>query len=949
MKFLIVPLVFLAGIIPACAEPEITLWVPEHMILGNTYHGIIIIPETTQHGMIAFLSTGDDLIAQTPDSVSVLPYQNHGIFLITPQAKGTTEIFAAISGDLYNAQTQVFSSKSEPAKLHLITPANKTKADSMLVYVMLHDENNSPVITDKDIQIHLSTSDAINAPPQIMIKNGTTHTRFEMDVGGTGHITASADTLAPHRTDIEKIQNEFTVRIAAAPKIAMQDSYTFYYVWLEKDGRPLKLPYVVDASVHSADVDVARFGASPAVGTEQTVLHLVEGVGKGIIYTGKRGFATVTASIAEIGAAQDILFVGPAKFRDVHENESRVVKLNEQDLLYSDETEHEANTILLWVYPTVTDEQMWGVAATYHIDKTRYVDQSIDESGAITSDVSQDAVVTPARADGFVHVSSSSGLEHGGTYALLDQITKTNAIEWEMSGTSHGHYEINVSGSGLESANTQVDVMPQYAQDFGLHLVAIPVIPNTRQDVAMVSVLDETGAMINPDILILKDTQIRISAGSAQVVDTVHPTHSGSAVIHGTISESDTINAILHGADSARINITPARTATSLELLAPERVHVTESFPFAVHHVDSNGIPVRKTDSWKISSSPDLDVHGDFMTLKDSGDSKVSIVSKVGAVEYDLTGFENTMDVNFDLPKNDYRIGETLTFEIQNSVDAEYTLVTDYPFEQVSSDVFVITLDSETESTEITVLATRDGYQPVSVSETINVKEIYSLEILAAESPSSKRLATPFDVTINDQRTSVIAPYYTEFRPENNIIVEFPEKTTVHNNGYSFDVMRVNGKAIQHNTFDGYPSKNIEIVAEYHREILIDVIAGSGSGIYRSGDTVTISAPDQEILWFLIRDTFDYWEGIDVDSPRTSFAAAEDLIITAVYREDYTYLMISVMVPLLGASALVLSQKMTGVRWMMQNLLEGMLGMFKNNVGKTKKDSKKNRSEKNQT
>ena len=105
--------------------------------------------------MIAFLSTGDDLVAQTPDSVSVLPYQNHGIFLITPQAKGTTEIFAAISGNLYNAQTQVFSSKSEPAKLHLITPANKTKADSMLVYVMLYDENNSPVVTNKD---HTDTS-----------------------------------------------------------------------------------------------------------------------------------------------------------------------------------------------------------------------------------------------------------------------------------------------------------------------------------------------------------------------------------------------------------------------------------------------------------------------------------------------------------------------------------------------------------------------------------------------------------------------------------------------------------------------------------------------------------------------------------------------------------------------------------------------------------------------
>ena len=916
MRF-IIPIAIIVLSIPMVYgddAPEVELWIPQHMIAGNTYHGAIILPEATAEGTVVFLSTKDSLIAQVPDSIPILPHQNHGIFEITPHVRGHTHVFAVANGNLYGATSQVFSQKSEPAKLGIVIPAGKTKADTMLAYVTLQDENGFPVAAGADIPVHLAASESISTPSQIMIRNGTTHTMFKMGVGGTGHITATSSTLEPYRTDIEKVQDTFDVRIAVAPKIAMEDSYAFYYVWLEKDGRPLKLPYVIDTYAYTNNADIGRFGPSSTVQSEQDVLHLVDGMGRGIIYTGDRGSVTVTASIADIGSAQDILFVGSARLDSADMDDS--ASLNGQDFPDANNPESNPNMILSWIYPSVTDRQAWGVVATYNVNKTQSLIQGMEESGQITSTISSDAVIHPARIDGTVHVSSGDGLEHNGAYVLEERILKTNSMEFEIIGASHGHYDIDVSGSGLEPASTHVDIVPQYTQELALHMVAIPALPNTPQDVAMVSILDKTGAMIDPTML--KDADIRISADSASVDSVIRPI-SGSAIISTSLSGSDTLSAVMDGAYSAEIKIAPARVASSLELLVPPRVHVGEPFPFAVHYTDPHGIPLQKAVKWNAFSPLEISMSEDMMILENPGESHVSVMSDVGAAEYGIVSFENVMEVSFDLPRSIYRVGETIMLEILNSVAAEYALVTQYPFEKIPPDKFAVMLAEKSESAQITVTASRDGYRNVSISETIRVDEIFSLDV--STTGSGDRLSVPFDVIIGNATATARSPYYAELEPD-NISIILPDKVTIQDRGYSLDSAHVNGESMDGGRIDTYLTHDIAVTADYRQEILVDVVDGEGSGVYGRGELVTVYAPDRERLSFLIRDTFDHWIGMDDKSARASFVADSDITVMAVYREDYTYLMVLVLMPLLAASMFAISKRTAGLRWAMQDMLE---------------------------
>ncbi len=918
-------MVFLACVAaPAYAKADVILWVPEHMIAGEQYEGVVI-SEATPRGSLVLLSAGDDAI-NIQESVSILPYQNHGIFSVAPIHEGTADVFAAIDGQLYSVSTQVYSKKSEASGLQIVIPANKTKADSMLGYVMLVDEGGSPAPANENLRIGISTTQAIDAPDTITIRNGTTLKAFEMDIGGTGHIIASADQLDSYKTHIEKIQDGFTLRMAIAPDIAMENSYAFYYVWLEKEQRPFVPPYVVDAFVHSSNADIARLNTNPYVtGSDGFQIHLVDGVAKGILYTGNRGYATITAS-AGFGTAHDTIFVGPAKIGNT--GDSATIKIQEQNFVVRDDTEHEPNLILSWIYPDVTSESAWGVAATYHINKTQSLELFIDDVGKMDGAISQGATITPASSHGTVYVSSSDGLEHDGVYLLEQQhITKTNAIEFEITG-DHGTHEIQISGKGLESGNARVEIAPQHTEEFGLDITVLAATAHTKQDVAIVSITDKSGAMIDAQDVFGRDVEFLIYSESARLSGAIQPTHSGSATIGGVLSKTDAITATMDGIDSASADILPAKIATSIELLAPEQVHIQEWFPFAVHAVDSFGVPLYKATHWKISSPLGVTIRDGYMLLENSGDAQASIISDVGASELELSGFANTMSVSLDIEKTDLRVGQQTVLKALNSVNASYTLITDHPYEHTAHDTFVITPDAEDESSTITVLATRDGYETVSISETISVKKIFSIDVTIHDA-EGKRLAMPFDVTVGGSAIEAVSPYYSEFRPD-DIEIAFSKKATAHSRGYTFEKMTVNAEEIKGNYLHITPTQDVRISASYNEEILIDVVDGQGSGVYKIGDIVEISAPDKDRVLFLIRDVFDHWKGIDADSSVASFVASQDMEIVAIYREDYTYLMALVVIPLVSGSILTLVKNTSSFRWIIQNLLEKIMGFIPN-------------------
>ena len=632
------------------------------------------------------------------------------------------------------------------------------------------------------------------------------------------------------------------------------------------------------------------------------------------------------------------MFVGHVRLDNI---DDLTVRLQEQNPNESYDEKYEPNAILSWIYPSVTDGKAWGVAATYYVNRTDSIEMIIDSSGEMKGIIEENSLVIPSDTDGMIHISSSRGLEHDSSHVMGDHITITNAIEFELYGASHGHYEITVSGSGLDPADATVDVLPRYAGDFELKITPIPAKPNKNQDIAMVSVLDETGSMIDAKNVLGAEAHFTISSDAKISDDTVYPVYSGSAIIHGVLSDFGHITAVMDGVDSAESDITPIGIAKSIELLVPPRIHTGEAFPFAVHEVDSLGIPIRVSSDWKISSPLGISVIDGLMVASESGDARVSVISPVGASEYDLSGFENKMEVDLDLARTDFRVGEEIILDVVGSVKADYTLVADYPFEKTDSDTFTILLDSEDESSIITILATRQGYEPVSVSETINVKKIFTLDVHVTDS-DGRRLGMPFEITIGDNSDSAVSPYHTEFGPA-NLEVVFPDKKTVQNQGYAFADMRINGENSEGMHLDIYPSGDIVITAVYDEEILINVIDGQGSGVYRNGDTFHISAPDKNKMWFLVRDVFDHWEGINASSSKAALVANKNMDIVAVYREDYTYLMVIIAVPLIATGVFVSFKNTAGLRWMIENMLEGMFGRTH------KKNPKQNSADKNKS
>lgn len=925
----------------AWASDGPVLWVPEQMIAGHKYHGVVVLPDASKNGSLVLLSSTSDLV-DVPESTYVSPMSNHGVFPVTPAGSAEAEIFATVQGRLHSSPVRAFSDSSSPGRLGLVLPSDTTRADSMTAYVAVLDENGLPALLQEDLAVALATSGALDAPAGLTVAGGTFYESFRVGVRGPGSVIASAHGLEPARAEVQKLPGSFTVRVGVAPSIAMPDSYVHYYVWLEKDGRPFDPPKAVRAFLHSDNPGVARTHAGPSYEPDGLPILLVDGIARGLLYTGDPGEAAVSASVPGFGLGQDVLVVGSAGIGDV---DLPGTGLPGTGLPGTDPpgigpprtgldpgTEESGTEIILsWVYPEVTDDTAWGVAAIYSLEEMPgqdAEDAGRDDAGGSSSqdspdeDAPEDTVLVPSRLDGrTMYVSSGTGLGHRDAYVMKEQLVKTNAVEFEISGLSHGSHDISMSGQGMRPSHSTVGVSPGYEKGFGIRIAGLPALAGTTQDLAMISVVDGAGAMVDAADAFGRDVSFQVSSESGAVQPgRLAPNGSGSAVLRGELHGPERITAILDGVGSASADMSPAGIATSLDLLMPPTVHIGEEFPFAVHEVDMLGIPTGRVESLRVSTPLDLSV-GRHMALGSAGTGTVSVVSDKGAASTNITGFANRMDVEIELDRTELRVGEDVRLDIFNTVDADYALTTDHPFRQVGDSTFVITADHEDESV-ISVLATLPGYEPAVLSAELSVLHIYLMDIRATDADGA-RVYPGFDVRIGTEKTSAVPPYHVQFRPD-AVEVSFPQKHASETDGYSFGHMLVNGKPYHESRLVLDPDGDLDIVVVYDREVLISVADADGSGVYKKGDPVTVRAPERQVLSFLVRDVFDYWVGLGAghDSAEETFVAESNMDIAAVYRTDYTYLLAMVAAPLLAGSILAMLKMTSGLRWLVQNALE---------------------------
>jgi hypothetical protein len=312
----------LAGLVGSClghvfAEESdgAYLWAPSDMVTGENYEGVVILDAGAKYGQMMVLSTSDSSIIKIPESVTILPYSNHGIFPIKAIKEGTATIFAVVDGQIIQKTVNVYSSSRVPEGLRIILPANTTKTENILGYVITVDSKGSPASVSKDTKINLNSSPLIQVDDHnLLIKPGSNLAKFSAKIKGSGKIFANADGLRIAEQEITKTQDSVTVKVAVAPNIILEDSKAYFFVWLEKDGKPYKPPYVVHAFLSSSNLDSIRFTARPNVKQySDSVLQisLTDGVGSGSVISGNSGSAVITANVDKFGSAQTSVVVGP--------------------------------------------------------------------------------------------------------------------------------------------------------------------------------------------------------------------------------------------------------------------------------------------------------------------------------------------------------------------------------------------------------------------------------------------------------------------------------------------------------------------------------------------------------------------------------------------------------------------------------------------------------------
>lgn len=870
------------------------LWAPSGMVTGENYEGAVILYTGAKYGQMMMLSTSDPTIVKIPESVTILPYSNHGIFSIKAMKEGSTTIFAVADGQIIQKTINVYSSSRIPEGLRIILPANATKTENMIGYVITVDSKGSPAPVSKDTKINLSSSPPIQVDDHLLIKQGSHLAKFTAKIKGTGKIFANAEGLKIGEQEIIKTQDSVTVKVAVAPNIILEDSRAYFFVWLEKDDKPYTPPYVVHAFLSSSNLDSIRFTARPDVKHSELVLQisLVDGVGSGSVISGNKGNAVITANVNEFGSAQAGVVVGPVlideNFQPLeYEHDGKLKKIEKLT----------PNIAFVWFYPATTDSRGYGVVALYNMNSTKSTSADVNTNSTSITISSTINRVVPVPLDGrTISLTSSGGLQYPNVLRLSESnnvlsqrgIGYNHAIIFDVLGKSQGEYTVSASGPGLERYQSKINIVSPYRDLYRLKIMPIPALPGNAQALAMVSIMDNSGALIDAQKMFAGPVEIFASTNSDNGKITI--ASQNSAVYSGSIVElSPTVfSSIL---SPTEYDLIPAGIAASVSIDVPSLVHVSEKIPFAIHEVDSFGIPLRKINSTNISATPGISLNGNYLEIDSSGHEKLAAISKTGASSLDIEAFANNLDFSIVSSGITNRIDKEFELHLTSDIkDMEVQIESPFPYKKINDLTYAVTPDKEGYF-NVTFTALKKGYAASKNTFSVYAEKIVNVAFMAWGS-DGKELNIGNQIEIGNVSKNIVTPYQGEFKSQ-FLKSQFPPDVVIGNRGY-----RLNNVAFADQEFpDGkinnvYLNKDTQIVAKYDRMIKVDAKNAQGSGFYLYGQTVVLSVLPKDKFSFLVREVFDHWEGLPYDADNVSFVASDDIKAKAVLHDDYLFLML---------------------------------------------------------
>ena len=870
------------------------LFVPEKMIVGESYRGMITMNNPSSDGSLFLISTDSDYL-KIDASVMIPPNQNHGIFNITPLGEGTVEVFASHNGILDSEVADVYSKKSGPQKLDLILPGSSTIASDLTGFVFVVDGNGLPVEADRDIAIGLTSTEKIFTPYNITIFNGTTNAVFDFTVKATGSITAISPNLSSDSESITKNQKTIDVKIGIRPNIAAEDTVIHYVIWLEIDGKPYTVPYPLNIQIQSSNTDVVRLGVSPSSykNLNSISISMSDGLVTGKLYTGISGVSEIFVSIPGYGNASEMISVGPAVLVDENIIDENIIDENiiDEDI-ESDMGNLEPNYIQFDVFPDVTDDIAYGIASVYYSESTEVLDVTIGDNSEtqITNLVEHTTLIPLKSEDVLISISSESGLVHNSNYLVDGARYPTHSKIFEIIAEDVGEYTIMATGAKSHD-DANLTVTTSYNTQYSIQLTQLPTKSDNTQPLVMVSIIDENANILDIGDSFGTSITLNVDSDNLKTNSSTLDLYDNVGMIHGILNRVGAISVYSDQFGINNVSITPSGVPVSIEMLTPNNVHAGEEFPIIIHEVDASGIPINKREVETTSSSGFEKVGNQNIIIANQGERQISILSKLGGVfQKTIDAFSNQMSFDVFLDTDKARIGQSVIIEMESSHDGiEYSIDSSFPHEQIQNNKFLITPDREVNNGMIMVIGNLDGFTTLYKEISLSSENIAELKIIT-KNIDGQKISSPYTVSLGLDVNENDGPLTYLIKPQQTIL-EFSKEWSSAVGGYRLVELSLDEKIIHGNVIDFYLDGDHEIIAVYDRFVKITVIDGTGSGVYSYGEVVNIAAPDKQIIPFLKIETFDYWAEIDEKST-FQYEAVADLTITAVYYENYAGTMI---------------------------------------------------------
>lgn len=879
---LLVFLGFIAFLPHIYAEEIFDIYIPDKMIVGEKYQGQITLQFGASEDREISISSDNNKV-KIPSTVIVQANQNHGIFDITPISEGTVKVTSLYDGNVVYVDSYIFIKKSSPITLNIVFPSLSTIANDLTGFVFVMDGSGAPVKSDKDIMVSLVATDKIFAPSNIVIKNGTTNTSFEMMIHGDGKVTASALGLFSASESILKTYDNVDVKIGT-PDLILENSRFNYVVWFEKDGLPYTIQRPVTGKIQSSDNDVVRLNVIPPGNQNYEIksISISDGLYAGELYTGKSGFAEIFISIPDFGSVSTTVFVGPAV---IHEDE--IIEYG-VDGKYDYE---EPNYIQFRVFPPITDDVAYGLASLYHVKLSDELVISMNNDGEQITDEITYTTLFPIESNyNRISISAQNGLEYDSDYLVGSPNLRTNNKIFEINAESTGSYTITVIGGGNSDTAT-LDVVSPNHSNYSILATPLPVLSQNFQPLFMVSIVDENNNIVDINNMFGNFIEIDIYNFDSDIVSNKLTLHGNVGIVSGRV---DTIDSFTFSSNTLGISmeesISPSGVSSSVEISTPSKIHQGESFVITVHDVDAYGVPISKQKTESLISSGFEKIENGLVRILEEGTVSLSVLSQLGGgIQRDIFSFSNKMDFDVIHDDQDIRVGKSFTVNLKSDNQGiTYTINSPFPYTHPDENVFEITPSAEVTNAVIIITGELNGFK--TTEKRIIVSSIDLVEIKTSAITTNGKILSPEYKYYLINSEGIDNTPSTHIGKSQQAIFDFPTNISTLTGGYKLVEMKLNGDVTPGNRLDFFANSDSEIIAIYDRVVNIVIHDGQGGGAYSLGDKVSISAPDKQKISFLIVEKFVRWDGIDKSSS-FEITAKDDLEITAIYDDNYFGLM----------------------------------------------------------